>query len=362
MRRALRDDGLPGLAGRVALVTGASGGVGAGIAWRFAQAGAAVVVHYRRGEARARELVERIRDGGGEAVALAADLTREEECERLVEAAYAWKGRLDALVNNAGIQPVRSLAEMTAADWRELAEANVTSAFCCTQAAARRMARREGDGGGSGRGDGGGDGIGRGSGHGDGSGTGYGGGGGRGSGHGDGDGRGSGHGDGDGGGSGHGHGDGDGGGSGHGHGDGDGGGRGSGSGHRDEDGGTGWGGGGGGSITQIASIEGSRPGPGHAHYSASKAALMMFARSAALEYGAWGIRVNSVSPGLIDRPGLAEEWPEGVERWGRAAPLGRLGRPEDVGSACVFLASDAASWITGVDLVVDGGVGVAPVW
>lgn len=257
-----RDETLPWLGGRVALVTGASGGIGAGTARRFAQAGAAVVVHYRRGKERAEEVAGGIVAAGGDAVAVPADLTREEECHRLVEEARAWRGRLDALVNNAGIQPLQELAGMSAADWRELSEANVTSAFCCTQAAAEVMAGQDG----------------------------------------------------------------------------------------------------GGTVTQIASIEGSHPAPAHAHYSASKAALIMFARSAALEYGPRGIRVNSVSPGLIDRPGLAGDWPEGVERWGRAAPLGRLGTPEDIGSACVFLASDAASWITGTDLVVDGGVGARPTW
>ena len=100
-------------------------------------------------------------------------------------------------------------------------------------------------------------------------------------------------------------------------------------------------------MTHIASIEASAPGPLHAHYAASKAAVVMHARSAALEYGPYGIRVNTVSPGLIDREGLAAAWPEGVRRWQGAAPLGRLGRPEDVGDACVFLASRLASWITG---------------
>jgi 3-oxoacyl-[acyl-carrier protein] reductase len=118
----------------------------------------------------------------------------------------------------------------------------------------------------------------------------------------------------------------------------------------------------GGSVTHIASIEASHPAPGHAHYSASKAAVVMHARSAALEYGPHGIRVNTVSPGLIDRDGLAEAWPEGVERWVRKAPLGRLGRPEDVADACVFLASPLASWVTGHDLVVDGGVSARPTW
>jgi NAD(P)-dependent dehydrogenase (short-subunit alcohol dehydrogenase family) len=118
----------------------------------------------------------------------------------------------------------------------------------------------------------------------------------------------------------------------------------------------------GGSITLIASVEGTRPAGGHAHYSASKAATIMLARSAAREYGGAGIRVNTVSPGLIDRPGLAQDWPDGVRSWERAAPLGRLGESRDVGDACVFLASSMARWITGHDLVVDGGVSAVPAW
>ncbi|MFG2531717.1 SDR family NAD(P)-dependent oxidoreductase [Streptomyces sp. NPDC048516] len=253
--------GLPGLRGQVALVTGAAGGLGRGIALRFAAAGAAVVAHYRTGAEAARDLVERIEADGGSALALAADLAVEEECHRLVTEAAGWRGRLTALVNNAGVQPTQELAGMSLADWRAVAEVNVHSVFACTQAAAAVM--RAGTGG---------------------------------------------------------------------------------------------------SVTHIASIEAARPAPQHAHYCASKAAVVMHARTAALEYGAYGIRVNSVSPGLIDRPGLAGDWPEGVRRWQAAAPAGRLGRPEDVGDACVFLASPMASWITGHDLVVDGGVSARPTW
>ncbi|MEU9337834.1 SDR family NAD(P)-dependent oxidoreductase [Streptomyces sp. NPDC048290] len=274
-----RDPALPDLRGRVVLVTGASGGVGGGIARQFARAGADVVVHYHRGRDRADSLVAEINDteghggahdgghaeghGGGRALALGADLTRDEECGRLVEESAAWRGgRLDALVNNAGIQPVAPLDSLTATDWRGMYDAHVTSAFLCTQAAARVM-RQRGEGG---------------------------------------------------------------------------------------------------AVVHVASIEAHRPAAGHAHYNAAKAALVMFARSAALEYGPDGIRVNTVSPGLIDRPGLADDWPEGVGRWTGAAPLVRLGRPEDIGNACVFLCSDAASWISGTDLVVDGGVSARPTW
>lgn len=125
--------------------------------------------------------------------------------------------------------------------------------------------------------------------------------------------------------------------------------------HVDERGGTG-------AVVHISSIEGLQPAPDHGHYAVSKAALLMHAKSAALEFGPLGIRVNAVSPGLIDRPGLDADWPEGVARWLERAPLGRLGTPRDVGDACVFLCSPMAQWISGANLVVDGGVSARPTW
>jgi 3-oxoacyl-[acyl-carrier protein] reductase len=223
------------LSGKVVLVTGAGGGIGAGIALRFEAAGASVVRH--RG----------LEDG---------DLRT--DAERVVSSAFATFGRLDAVVNNAGVQPVEPLPDMTVQQWQSVVDTNLTGPFAVTQAAVRYLPA-------------------------------------------------------------------------------------------------------GGSITHIASIEGTHPAPGHAHYSASKAALIMHARAAALEYGP-RIRVNTVSPGLIARPGIDEQWPEGVARWQAAAPLSRLGTPADIGNACVFLASDLASWITGHDLVVDGGVTARPTW
>lgn len=119
---------------------------------------------------------------------------------------------------------------------------------------------------------------------------------------------------------------------------------------------------GGGSIIHIASIEGRHPALNHAHYATAKAAVAMHARAAAIEYGPAGIRVNCVSPGLIGHAGLADAWPEGVERWTSAAPLGRVGTAEDIANACVFLSSPMASWITAHDLVVDGGMTSHPLW
>ncbi|ANW20152.1 SDR family NAD(P)-dependent oxidoreductase [Streptomyces clavuligerus] len=252
---------LPDLTGQTVLVTGASGGIGSAVARRFADAGAAVVVHGHHGREQAERLAAELTARECRAVALTADLTDEAACRRLVADSAAWSGRLTGLVNCAGVQPVRQLAEMTTAEWRQVVDTNLAGAFTCTQAAVPVLAAH-----------------------------------------------------------------------------------------------------GGGSVTHIASIEGSHPAFQHAHYCASKAALIMHARSAALEYGPLGVRVNTVSPGLIDRPGLDGEWPEGVRRWKQAAPLGRLGTGQDVGNACVFLASGLASWITGHDLVVDGGVSSAPTW
>ncbi|MFI6101123.1 SDR family NAD(P)-dependent oxidoreductase [Lentzea sp. NPDC051213] len=222
------------LSGKVVLVTGTGGVIGAGIARQFTRAGATVIHH------RGRE------DG---------DLRT--EARRVVDEA-ARQG-LHAVVNCAGVQPVEPLPGMTTEQWQSVVDANLTAPFAVTQAAADHLPP-------------------------------------------------------------------------------------------------------GGSVTHIASIEGTHPAPGHAHYSAAKAALIMHARAAALEYGARGIRVNTVSPGLIARPAIESQWPEGVERWSKAAPLQRLGTPEDIGNACVFLASDLASWITGHDLVVDGGVTARPTW
>ena len=117
-----------------------------------------------------------------------------------------------------------------------------------------------------------------------------------------------------------------------------------------------------GSIVNIASIEGLDPAQGHAHYAASKAALLMYTRASALELGPHNIRVNAVAPGLISRPGLGDDWPEGVKRWQDRAPLGRLGTGEDVANGVLFLLSPAAVWISGHTLVVDGGMGAQNRW
>jgi NAD(P)-dependent dehydrogenase (short-subunit alcohol dehydrogenase family) len=112
----------------------------------------------------------------------------------------------------------------------------------------------------------------------------------------------------------------------------------------------------GGAIVNITSIEAENPAPNHAHYDAAKGGILMLTRASAFELAEHRIRVNAVAPGLIWRETLEEDWPQGVERWTRNAPLKRLGMPEDVADACLFFASDAARWITGASLLVDGGV------
>jgi NAD(P)-dependent dehydrogenase (short-subunit alcohol dehydrogenase family) len=116
----------------------------------------------------------------------------------------------------------------------------------------------------------------------------------------------------------------------------------------------------GGVILNIASIEGSFPAFGHSHYNAAKAGVLLFTKSVARELAPFNIRINAVSPGLIGKPGIEQDWPDGVNRWKKSAPLVRLGEPEDVADACLFLASPAARWITGIDLVVDGGASTTP--
>lgn len=244
------------LEGKVAVVTGAGKGIGAGIARRFAAAGAAVVVSYRESASGAADVVRSIEDGGGRAVAVQADVTDPAAVQRLVEEALEAYGRIDAWVNNAGTYPMSSLTEMTPEEWDLVVGANLRSAFLCTQAAAKAMIEK----------------------------------------------------------------------------------------------------GLGGAIVNIASIEAENPAPMHAHYCSSKAGVVMLTQASALELGSHGIRVNCVSPGLIWREGIEEAWPDGVERWKSAAPLSRLGRPEDIANACLFFVSDAASWITGANLRVDGGV------
>ncbi len=119
---------------------------------------------------------------------------------------------------------------------------------------------------------------------------------------------------------------------------------------------------GGGSIINMASTSALNPGADHAHYNSSKAAVMMFTQSAAQELGQYNIRVNAVAPGLVYRPGLEEQWPDGFNRYCEAAALSCVVNPEDVANACLFLSSDKAARVTGVTLPVDAGVLTAMIY
>lgn len=242
--------------GRAVIVTGAGAGIGAGIAIRFAEAGADVVIGCRRNVAGAEDVAARIAKRGRRAVVHQSDLCSAEQAARLTARCVEAFGRLDVLINNAGVYPLDALTEMSEQSWRAVIDVNLTSTHLMTQASARRMIAQAS----------------------------------------------------------------------------------------------------GGAIVNIASIEAENPAPMHAHYNAAKAGVVMHTKAAAAELGRHGIRVNCVSPGLIDREGLQDAWPDGVSRYLASAPLGRLGRADDVADACLFLASPASRWITGANLVVDGGV------
>jgi 3-oxoacyl-[acyl-carrier protein] reductase len=242
------------LTGLAAIVTGSSGNIGAGIARRLHEAGASVVVHARSDPARLEPLLAEL---GDRATAAVGDVER--DAAALCAVAVDTFGRLDIVVNNAGIQPVAALEEIGNDDLKEMLRVNAAGVAAMTREAAARMAD-------------------------------------------------------------------------------------------------------GGAIVNVSSIEGLQPAFSHSHYAASKAAVIMHTRAAALELGPAAIRVNCVSPGLIHADGIEEAWPEGVARWRAAAPLERLGDPADVADAVLFLASPGARWISGANLVVDGGVLAHNTW
>ena len=237
--------------GSTVVVTGSGKGIGAGIANRFAEAGATVVSH-------GRATMPPTYGANGHAIKL--DLHASDAADDLASFAIDRTGRIDAWINNAALQPVGSLLSLTAEDERDVVDANLGFVMRGTRAAAKCVCD---------------DGL---------------------------------------------------------------------------------------AIVNIASIEGLTPAIGHSHYSAAKAAVIQHTRAAALELGPSGVRVNAIAPGLIDRPGLLDDWPDGVRRWEQAVPLGRLGTTTDVADACLFLCSSAAGWISGTTIVVDGGMLARSPW
>jgi glucose 1-dehydrogenase len=130
------------LDGQRAIVTGANSGIGEGVARAMAEAGARVVVNYVSGPERAEQIVEEIRKTGGEALAIRADVSREDEVERMFAQTVERWGSVDILVNNAGLQRDAALHQMTLADWNFVISVNLTGQFLCSRAAVREFMRR----------------------------------------------------------------------------------------------------------------------------------------------------------------------------------------------------------------------------
>ncbi|MFI5177480.1 MAG: 3-oxoacyl-[acyl-carrier-protein] reductase [Vicinamibacterales bacterium] len=239
--------------GRVALVTGASRGIGRAIARALAARGAAVVAAAR--EQHAAAVVDEIRAAGGTAEAASIDVTDGAAVESAVAAALARFGRLDVLVNNAGIARDQLLLRMKREDWDAVVATNLTAAFTCAQAVLKPMIKQR-----SGR------------------------------------------------------------------------------------------------IINITSVVGQAGNAGQSNYAASKAGLIGFTKALALEVASRNITVNAVAPGLIETD-MTRAISDGAHAtWAERIPLKRLGTPEDVAAAVVFLASDEAAYITGQVLAVNGGM------
>jgi NAD(P)-dependent dehydrogenase (short-subunit alcohol dehydrogenase family) len=241
------------LAGRGVVVTGATRGIGRAIALACAREGAAIVVN-GRDDAAGRAVVAEIAALGARATFHRADLGQVDEARRLVQAALRAFGRIDVLVNNAGLFERRPALEMEERDWDRLLDVNLKGAFFCAQAAARAMRER----------------------------------------------------------------------------------------------------GQGGAIVNVASDAAWSGGINPcAHYAASKAGLVSITRSLAKELAPHGIRVNAIAPGLIttDMGGAAGSTLPDLK-----IPLGREGTPAEVAACVVFLASDEASYVTGANLNLSGGL------
>ena len=243
---------MPELDGRIALITGASRGIGRACALELASAGAAVAVNYRSDAGGAAAVVSEIEAAGGRAVALGA-----EEAHALVQRCEDELGEIDALVCNAGITRDNLIARIGTQDFDDVIATNLGGAFHVCQAASRRMLRRRR-----------------------------------------------------------------------------------------------------GAIVTMSSIVGIHGNAGQTNYSASKAGLIGLTKSLAKEIGSRGVRVNCIAPGYVATE-LTDVLPESArEALLSSTPLGRLGEPEDIARCVRFLVSDAAGFVTGAVLAVDGGLGM----
>lgn len=246
------------LTGKVALVTGASSGIGRAAAIALAEGGAAVAINYHRNEAGAEAARAEIAGGGGRAIIIGADVTRGADVRALVERTVGELGPVDILVNNAGslVERLR-LLDLTEERWDEVIDLNLKSAFLCSREVAGTMMERKT-----------------------------------------------------------------------------------------------------GAIVNVSSIAGRNGGAlGSIHYSTAKGGLITLTKGLAKELAPHGVRVNAVSPGVIDTP-FHEQFstPEMMKSYVGNIPAGRVGAPAEVAAVIAFLASDAASYLCGETVEVNGGM------
>ncbi len=243
------------LNGKTVLITGASRGIGSGIARVFAQNGANVAFTYSSSEAPALALQEELSKLGVKVKAYKSDASSFEACEKLASEVMSDFDSLDALINNAGITKDNLLMRMSEEDFDKVIEVNLKSVFNMTKAFQRVFLKQRN-----------------------------------------------------------------------------------------------------GSIINISSIVGVKGNAGQANYAASKAGMIGFTKSIALELGSRNIRANVIAPGFIETEMTDKLDGAVVEQWRAGIPLKRGGTPEDVANACLFFASDLSSYITGQVLLVDGGM------
>lgn len=257
---ALAPEHLFSLRGKSALVTGSSRGIGRAIAEAMALAGARVVISSRKLDV-CEQVAGEIRDGGGEAIALACNVSRLEQIDSLVDGTLETYGGIDVLVMNAAVNPYFGpLLAIEDSAWQKVLDANVSAVLRAGARVIPQMAER-----------------------------------------------------------------------------------------------------GGGAVIIISSIAGLKGSNNLGAYAISKAADMQIARNLALEWGHAGVRVNCIAPGLVKTDLARALWedPAKLEKALEAYPLGRIGVPEDIAGAAVFLASRAGAFVTGQTLVVDGGTTIS---
>jgi 3-oxoacyl-[acyl-carrier protein] reductase len=245
------------LAGKIAIVTGGSRGIGRAASIALAEAGARVLVNYRSNEEAASETLRLLKDAGGQGELLGFDVSDPDSVEAAIKGAVARHGRIDILVNNAGISIDQLLLRVSLRDLETTWATNVNGAVFCAKACIRPMMKNR------------------------------------------------------------------------------------------------WG-----RIINLSSVVAESGNPGQVVYSASKAALLGVTRTLAREYASRGITVNAISPGFIETDMTADLPDPARQAIVDKTPLGRIGRPEEVAAAVVFLASDEASYITGQVVRVNGGMHV----